>query len=242
MSAPPPSRLRAWLVQGVLPLAAGAGLLALVLWLGWQARAWLRGPEEEKPPAATGWAWRDLDCDWPPGLTRLEFLDEAHYLKAFPAEPEEAGVRASLLAHPWVREVRKVDLGAKPRAEVYFRVPVLRVSPWDRAVDRDGVLLPRVPDMSRLFWTKAKLPRPGKPGQRCGDADVGVAASVAGFLLRHADKMGLEGAEVKVEAGVATVKGTVWGHAPGAEEAGEAKAAAKLERMLKGERGDLRKP
>ena len=240
VSKPPPtllSRLRPWLLQLALPLAVAAALLAGVLWMGAMARAWLAGPPEE-PPARV--RLRSLDCPAPPGLSRQEFLNEVLFLADLPdeASPDDtAKVRAALQAHPWVREVRSLEMGETPRAEVYFRVPVLFVHPWERVVDRDGILLPKVADTARLFATRATLARPaGHPGQQCGDKDVAAAAAVAGVLLRRRDRLGLAGATVDMADGLATIsaKGITirWGHPPRAESPGEPTATAKVERLL----------
>jgi hypothetical protein len=103
-------------------------------------------------------------------------------------------------------------------------------------VDAHGVLLPRkgVHESLPLLLTTAG-PR-GKEGQPWGDAGVEAAARTASFLRPELKALRLEVFETSRGGLVlCTAAGTrvLWGHAPGAEPAGEASAAEKRERLVK---------
>lgn len=197
------SRLRGWLIQFVLPVAAAAALLALVIGLGSRARKALSARGEGRIAFAT------VDCDPPPGLSRQVFLDEVQYLGRLPDEidllDDEAvrQVRAAFAAHPWVREVATLDRGpGRLAVGLLFRRPVLYVENWGRAVDGDAVLLPKVEDVSGLFVMRQKQPAPGvPPGRRCVALARPAAAATA--LIEWAE---LRGGEIVADGDRLTVR------------------------------------
>jgi hypothetical protein len=237
---------RRWLLQAGLPVVAGAALLAALLLGGTQALDRLRHAGRYRA------AFADIACAPPAGLARAEFLAEVQYLANLPDRLEllDEGLpqrlSAAFAAHPWVAEVRRVELtpGRQVRVELAYREPVLAVrlpgreeAPC-RAVDRDGVLLPVAADCSRLPRLAGEVPAPtAGPGHPWGDAGVLAAARTAAVLLPHRDRLAL-GEETSVAAGpdgvVVSAPGVrvVWGSPPGAEQDGEPAAAVKLRRLL----------
>lgn len=197
------SRLRGWLVQFVLPVAAAAALLALVIGLGSQARKAL------SDRGAGRIAFAAVDCDPPPGLSRQAFLEEVQYLGRLPDEvdllDDEATrqVRAAFAAHPWVRQVATLDRGpGRLTVVLLFRRPVLYVENWARALDADAVLLPKVEDVSGLFVWRQKQAAPGvMPGRRC--AALARPAAVAAALLEWEE---LRGGEISGDGDQLTVR------------------------------------
>jgi hypothetical protein len=265
--------IRRWLLQGLIPLTcAGLALVGLAA-LGRLAVERLRGEDRYTV------AFADLDCVPPDGLTREEFLDEVQYLAE---QPDRLGLlddglaerlAAAFARHPWVEEVRGVEVGSRGASvRLVYRRAVLAVPLQDgvplkdgvaeiaarsgsrreakksgRAVDKQGVLLPvkaMVPGLPVLYGDVA--PPTGQAGSPWGDPRVEAAARTAEFLRLHQERLGLEEFEVirgELVLSNSTVR-VVWGHAPGAETASEARAAVKLERLLQhqGETGALSGP
>jgi hypothetical protein len=131
----------------VLTLAVVAGLVWGVKWLGEGARQGI-GPRDRYEVR-----FLDIDCDPPPGLTRMGFLSEVRFVSKFPdtfqsLDPElNAKLSAAFGAHPWVAAVESVavDPEQKVRVTLRYRVPALalRTGGGVRFVDAGGVLLPR---------------------------------------------------------------------------------------------------
>ena len=94
--------MRKWLVQLVLPLAAGLGLIAAVILLGGTVRERLRQDGGKLI------AFTEIECDPPEGLTRLEFLEQVQYLANLPdqfnlLDPDSGpGIVEALSAPPLV--------------------------------------------------------------------------------------------------------------------------------------------
>lgn len=106
-----------------------------------------------------------------------------------------------------------------------------------RAVDGNGVLLPIAAVTSQMPLLTAEVAAPvGPPGVRWGDRRVADAAATAGFLHPHLARLRLTDCNVEIvgEDIVFRKPGVriVWGHAPGQEQAGEAPATVKLQRLL----------
>lgn len=239
-----------WLVQFVLPLLAGAGLIAGVIAVGRLARDDLRRGE----PSLT---FADVDCVAPPGMTREDFLEETQYLAGLPDrldprdETTAERVRQALAAHPWVETVRQVRVSPEGiSAELRCRVAVLWVAQTERAADRHGVLLPVSAQRQGLvvLTGQTRLPS-GRAGQPWGDADVEAAAKVVGLLFERGKAIGLERFTAQVSQGEVTLKRPgqriVWGRPPGQELPGEPGAEEKTARLLDtiqaGGDADLRK-
>jgi hypothetical protein len=92
-----------------LALAIGV-LLGGVLWLGTFARQQLRDQQRFQV------AFSNIECNAPDGMPRPDFLEEVQYLGRLPERFSifDDGLREILQVgfakHPWVAEVRKVDL------------------------------------------------------------------------------------------------------------------------------------
>src|SRR5262245_42491859 len=146
--------MRAWLVQTVAPLAFAAFVVAGVVALGRAAHDDLRKHERY---ALT---FDEVHCEPPPGMGREEFLREVQYEAELPDRLDRFDaslgprLRGAIERHPWVETVERVEVPAAGpvRVELTFRTPVLAVpaSGGVRALDRDGVLLPRAADASGL--------------------------------------------------------------------------------------------
>jgi hypothetical protein len=233
-----------WLVQLVLPLSAGAGLVAGVLVLAGLARDGLRQRGDHFV------AFADIDCQPPPGLSRSAFLEEAQYLADLPdqldllADDTTARLERGLAAHPWVARVRRVErLVRGLRAELEYRQPVLWVPRPGRAVDGDGVLLPASADRSGLPVLTGRVRAPAnQAGQPWGSPAVAAAARVAA-LLRSSAAVALDGATIEVAGGVVSVRTKqariVWGRPPGEEQPGEPDAQAKVERLRRAKGAEI---
>jgi hypothetical protein len=240
-----------WLVQFLLPLLCGAGLLGGLLWAGHLARERLRRGGEH------AFAFTDVECDPPPGLSRREFLGEAQYLARLPDrlnrhDADTPGrVADALELHPWVARVDRVERlpDGRLRAALAYRVPVLAVAEPARAVDRAGTLLPVAARRDGLPMLTDRVPPPGPPGRPWPDARVKAAARVTHLLGPHLQELGLAGCTVEVRDGQLTLRTAkarvLWGSAPGQEKDGEAGAREKVERLraaprLDGQEHDLR--
>ena len=164
--------------------------------------------------------------------------------------------------HPYVDKVEQVTLLPAHKIEVRlgYRIPVLEVMLSDRDkgtrpaspapsekdtrdladdpswfVDGKGVLLPRKKLSEPLPLLLVTTGPVGRAGEPWGSARVEAAACTAALLGPHRAKFNLKVFETRgTELVLSTAGGTrvLWGHAPGAESAEEAKAAVKLERLL----------
>jgi hypothetical protein len=228
-----------WLVQLLLPLAAGAGLLAGLILLGDWARDRLHQDGRRTI------AFTDVECEGPPGLSREQFLEETQYLADLPDRlnlldaDANARIASALAAHPWVEEVTLVEQVSpgRVRAKVVYRVGVLCVAGPGRIVDRHGVLLPASAENKGLPVLRGRVrPPTDGPGKRWPDETVLAAAAVAGFLRPHLAAPGLAGCTIDVESGDVVLRTAqtriIWGRPPGREEAEECPAEEKLQRLL----------
>jgi hypothetical protein len=246
------SSLRKWLVQLVLPLAAGVALIAAVVLLGGTVRERLR-QEGGKLIDFT-----EIECDPPEGLTRLEFLQQVQYLANLPDQlnlldaDTSPRIVEALSAHPLVAEVQRVEQlpPGRLRVQLAYRVAVLSVANPLGVVDRDGVLLPSSCQRKDLPLLQARVAFPmAGPGHPWGDETVKAAAAVAGLLHHHLQTLKLQGCLVELDKGdiVLRTPGTkvLWGRPPGRERPEEARAERKLQRLLErpnldGQEHDLR--
>lgn len=241
-SAVPPDSgaVARWLVQFLLPVILGAGLLVGVLALG----RWATG---ELSTRAQPLRFQAIACIPPPGMEREEFLSEVQYLADLPDEidlqdatlpPRLAG---AFSLHPWVASVQRVEKGPdRLSVLLVYRVPVLAVrlpGPREefRAVDEEGVLLPASAGRELLPIFRAAKSPAGRPGSGWGDARVRAAARTVGYLAGQRSSLGLEGCavEVKDERVTLVSKGrrVVWGRPPGEEASGEPMAEEKVEML-----------
>jgi len=161
-------------------LAAAAVVFGLVL-LGRYARDWLDKRQHYSVKFA------DLRCESPPGIDRPTLLAEVQYLGSLPDSINvlDAGLvnrlQAAFALHPWVEKVEGVNLrdADGPTVRLVIRRPVLAVG--ERAVDRNGVLLPVGTPTDGLPVFEGDAPPPkGAAGTPWGDAKVEAAARAAG--------------------------------------------------------------
>src|SRR5262245_60875772 len=122
-------RARRWLLQSLMTLCLGGGLLAAIILLGRWGLESLRGKVRYAVTIA------DVECQAPPGLSRAEFLEEVRYLAQMPERIDllEAGLANQLTRafaqHPWVDKVESLEVepSRKIQARLSFRRPVLAV-------------------------------------------------------------------------------------------------------------------
>jgi hypothetical protein len=239
-------------VHVVAPFLGVALVLSGVLVLGQHSRNYLRNQDRYRI------AFRDIDCAAPDGLTREEFLGEVQYLASWPDDVRllednlAARLGKAFALHPWVEEVRRVEVTADRhvRVEVAFRMPILTVPTRAkgegpdgvvrfRSVDAQGVLLPR--STTDGFLTPSFVAEVPYPSNRAGvvwdDARVQTAVRTAAYLRPYHEQLGVEsygfaGEDLVVQLRAGRV---VWGRAPGQERPEEASAEVKLRRLLEPE-------
>jgi hypothetical protein len=238
--------MRRWLVQIVLTLLTCALALGGVIALGQYFRRHLRDEPRYQFPFA------EIECPAPPGISRAAFLSEVQYLNGL---PEQVSVLDDSLAerlavafahHAWVTKVERVEIGPGRRilVELQFRLPVLAVTFSEktlvmRAVDKQGVLMPREADAKSLPALMGIFPPPAAgPGKPWGDPEVETAARVAALLQPHQAQLKLNTMQWtsgtlrlgrdEFRSGLVVI----WGHALGDEAAGEPGAEEKMRRLL----------
>jgi hypothetical protein len=144
--------------------------------------------------------------------------------------------------HPWVAEVRRVELtpAKEIRVDLLYREPVLsvRLPGACRAVDREGALLPVVAAQAGLPRLTGPVGAPtGGPGHPWGDANVEAAARTVALLGPHRDQLPLADCSVTAGPGGIVLRGPrwriVWGSPPGSEKVGEPSAEAKVRWLLR---------
>jgi hypothetical protein len=233
-------------IPHLLLLGLGPGLLlGAVLATGQYTRTHIRGWDRYQIRFA------DIDCVPPPGQSREEFLAEVQYAAGMPDRiavlDDHVGpaLAAAFTHHPWVEGVDEVSL-LSPRhikVRLVYRTPVLTipvvgksdglVSGW--SLDSRGVRLPPSPGREGLPLLCSRPLPAGPSGKPCGDAALEGAARTVAFLHPHQDRLRLKQIEVTATGLVLhTGNGSriLWGRPIGAEEAGEATAAVKVERLL----------
>jgi hypothetical protein len=188
----------------------------------------------------------EIACPTPPGGNRAEFLAEVQYLADLPERlhlPDDDLVRrlaAAFAAHPWVRQVRRVEIVPPRQVRVHlsYRLAVLAVPRNGvlRAVDDQGVLLPASAPKDGLPVLRGQPPAPaGEAGSAWGDPVVLAAARTAGLLRTHEGSLRLTAVEATADGlTLRTADGSriLWGRGPGEEAPGEAPAARKCQRLL----------
>jgi hypothetical protein len=183
---PRPRRLRRFLLQFTAAVLAAALVLAVVALLVPAARDFLLGRDRYQI------AFADVDCNPPAPLTRSEFLDEVQYYSRQPdrfslLEPSlDARLADAFRQHPWVRGASAEVHTGGVRVTVEYRQAVLAVMGRDlqvRAVDRDGVMLPKKASIPAGAPTlEGAPPARGDAGQPWGDPVVELAAKSAELL------------------------------------------------------------
>jgi hypothetical protein len=134
-------------------------------------------------------AFAEVSCPPPPGSARSDFLTEVQYLGGLPDRlalldkdlPER--LTDAFNRHPWVEYVRGVEVrGHAVQVQLQFRTPALVVAPYNRVVDRNGVLLPATAPTKGLPVLSASVKPPtGPAGTPWGDERVEAAARGAGL-------------------------------------------------------------
>lgn len=232
--------MRKWALQVVTPLLAGVLLLLGVVALGQWSWQRLRGRERYTLPFA------DIECVPPAHLSRADFLEEVRYLAGAPPglslldDRLAARLSRQFAGHPWVEKVERVEITPPRRVSVQlrYRTPALAVPQGDqtRVVDTHGILLPAATAAAGLPILRGIVSPPAGPaGTPWNSPAVRAAVRTVVFLRPHDGCLHLQAVEATPDGLVLTTAGgsrVRWGHAPGAEPADEAPAAAKLERLL----------
>jgi hypothetical protein len=183
-SRPEPTLWRkGWLIKSTLLIVVIAAFLGGVIAAG----HW--GLEQIQGDPRYEFAFADIECEPPPGMTKQDFLDEVRYgPPSLPArlnlldEELPKKLRDGFVKHAWVEKVERVEI--KPSKQIVvtltYRTPVLAVKVGSdlRVVDGNGVLLPRKTATLGLpiYDGIAKPPTRDEAGTRWGDANVEAAA------------------------------------------------------------------
>jgi len=226
--------LRGWAVVPAV-LLGGLGLTLLGLYA---LERWTR--ERLHETAADRVAFTDIDCEPPPGRSKADFLHEVRYESGLPAELSvlEDGLpdrlASAFAGHPYVGRVERVEItpDGKIRIQLTYRTPVLAVVNDGHSfqVDAHGVHLGPVHDRSL-----PSLQIMNVSNGKLDEAAVRAAARTAEFL--HSRELTVKLRLIEGPANRLVLRGTwnnavIWGHAPGDEALGEAKASAKLQALL----------
>jgi hypothetical protein len=170
-----------WLLRSIVLLALVAGVLGAVIWLSHWAQQRIHDDPRYLVPFA------EIVVDPPKDMEPAAFLDEVRYYGQVDEKPLNLldedlppRLRHIFAKHPWVEKVDEVTVRPPRRIEVTltYRTPVLAVR-WDgrlRAVDGQGVLLPKNAPAEKLPVFEGEPKRPQGPGQRWGDPEVEQAA------------------------------------------------------------------
>lgn len=160
------------------PLLIAAGLLVALIAAGQWARQQIQGLDRYSVPFA------EIASPVPPGVNSGDFLTEVQYLGGLPDRlsllekdlPER--LNAAFSRHPWVEYVEQVEVRDRSvQVRLMFRTPVLVVTPYNRVVDRNGVLLPAsAPTAGLPTLTATVKPPAGPAGTPWGDTRVAAAA------------------------------------------------------------------
>ena len=242
----PSSRIQA--AFSFVPLVIGILLLSGVMLLGGLALHSLHGQERYQV------AFSDIDCSPPPHESRPEFLEEVQYFARLPDsvcvldDGLPARLSAAFARHPWVEEVKGVEITAprRVRVQLAYRVAALTVVFGDgteRPVDRHGVRLPAAAVDPEVPVLRGELRAPaGQEGELWGDERVAAAARTAWLLAPSQDRLHLQTFEAQSNNMILSGAPyrVLWGAAPGSEPVGEAGAEVKVRRLLDfvAQRGD----
>jgi hypothetical protein len=179
-------------------------------------------------------------------VPRAEFLEEVQYFARLPDsvcvldDGLPARLSAAFARHPWVDEVKGVEITAPKhvRVQLIYRVAALTVTLGDgidRPVDRHGVRLPAsAVDPAVPVLRGDVRPPAGQEGQSWGDERVAAAARTAWLLAPYQDRLHLQTFEAAPNDLILSGAPyrVLWGAAPGGEPLGEAGAEVKVRRLL----------
>jgi hypothetical protein len=236
--------MRKWLIQvGALAVAI-ALLLAGLVTVGNVTRARLQDLDRYSL------AFSEIQCDFPPGQTRADFLSEVQYLAGMPGrvrlldESLPARLAEAFAAHPWVQRVEQVQILSTHdvRASLVFRNPLLAVklsrsssAPSVRVVDEQGVLLPTsAPAEGLPTLTVEGKTAPSSAGRPWDTPAVTEASRIAALCQPH-KPLRFSALGKAPEGWVLQTPGNsrvIWGRPPGAERNDESPAAQKVQRLL----------
>ena len=183
------------ILGAVITSLIAVGILWALGWLSEEARREIADRERYSAKFA------DIECAAPAGLGRGEFLTEVRYASNAPEtfqvlDPElKSKLTAAFTSHPWVESVEGVTVEppSNVRVGLKFRVPFLAIKLDDgttRAVDANGVLLPRSELPPGLTEVTSPMPKPTTPaGAVWADADVKRVVELAKlYPLRKLDR------------------------------------------------------
>jgi len=256
-SAAPKSRSPLlWLLAIAAPLIGAAGVLFGVIVLGRLLSDHLGDRARVEFSA--------IDCAPPPGMSRQDFLDEVRVYAERAGRPLPDQLEANddltkklveaFFRYPYVENVEGITVlpDNRVRVRLRYRRPVLaaQVDGKRRAVESRGALLPgAAPTEGLPFLRDAHFSVAKGEVLVWGDERVKAAASTAAFLQDNHDRLvvaEIGGTTDKLELTTASGATVIWGHAPGAEPAGEAAATRKCEVLIAHELPsgllDLRQP
>ncbi|HZU37210.1 MAG TPA: hypothetical protein VFA18_14910 [Gemmataceae bacterium] len=227
---------RKGLLLALAPVVAAVLVVFGIIALGRQAAEALRDQGHYLLPFTA------IDCTPPDRLSHDEFLAEVGFLAGWPDhinlldEDLPTRLAAAFALHPWVEKVEcvEVKLPHQVRVLLTYREPVLHVAGPNRAVDRNGILLPVTGRSAELPVLVTSVKEPAVVGKRWDNPGVEAAAATAAFLQPHNDRLHLRRYEV-VEGQLVLIGESArieWGHAPGKEAVDEATAQVKLQRLL----------
>lgn len=224
----------------LVPLLAVGLVLGGLATAGHATRQWLRDQDR------VALALEEIQCPTPPGVDREVFLLQIQALGDLPDRLRllddnlPARLADAFRRHPWVEKVERVAVLPPRQVQVSlaFRRPALVVTQQGavRVVDAMGVLLPPLTAAHSLPAYRGTLSAVAVvSGVKWPDGNLETAARTAGYLQPYEGELRFTTFEVVSTGSLVcyTAGGTrmIWGHAPGAEIAGELSAVQKLERL-----------
>lgn len=190
-------------------------------------------------------AFSQIECPAPAGMSREQFLSEVRYYGEFPESASllDEHLRERLTEafgrHAWVERVDGVEIQPDRRIQVRltFREPVLAVAYGERgldvrAVDRLGIVLPRTNEVLLLPALRGQVEAPQNGiGRPWGNSRVENAARIAEVLKPHQGQLRITEFRWK--------NGELWFHGAGGTDVAwgtpaddPAVADSKLKRLL----------
>jgi hypothetical protein len=190
-------------------------------------------------------AFNQVECPAPAGMSREQFLSEVRYYGEFPESASllDDNLRERLTEtfsrHAWVERVDGIDIHPDHRIQVRltFREPVLAVTYGERgldvrAVDRLGIVLPRTNEVLLLPALRGQVEPPQNGiGRPWGNPRVESAAKIAEAIKPHQGRLRITEFRWK--------NGDLWFHCAGGADVAWGKPAderatvdAKLRRLL----------
>lgn len=173
-----------WVWRLILLVLLVGGFLGGVILLGQLTFEQLRHHERYVLPVTK------IECSPPPGMERIEFLEEVQYYARLPVQlhlleenlPKK--LAEALAHHPWVKRVDLVEIipPRQVRAHLTYRTPILAVRWKDqlRALDAEGILLPlKAPTAHLPVYPKTPSRPTGPAGTVWNDPELLAAVRKA---------------------------------------------------------------